>query len=70
MPIHHWKPALNCFAIEFAGRFPNDPKNSTKYLTDSSLGKVQIRAIMLDNVAFYLKEEKCMSYEQVGVKGR
>lgn len=22
MPIHHWKPALNCFAIEFAGRFP------------------------------------------------
>lgn len=23
MPIHHWKPALNCFAIEFAGRFPH-----------------------------------------------
>src|SRR6266581_2612984 len=22
MPIHNWKPALNCFAIEFAGRFP------------------------------------------------
>jgi putative transposase len=22
MPIHDWKPALNCFAIEFAGRFP------------------------------------------------
>ncbi len=24
MPIHNWKPALNCFALEFAGRFPND----------------------------------------------
>jgi len=24
MPIHNWKPALNCFAIEFADRFPND----------------------------------------------
>lgn len=22
MPIRNWKPALNCFAIEFAGRFP------------------------------------------------
>ena len=22
MPIHNWKPALNCFAIEFAGRLP------------------------------------------------
>jgi putative transposase len=22
MPIRHWTPALNCFAIEFAGRFP------------------------------------------------
>jgi putative transposase len=22
MPIHNWKPALNCFAIEFAGRVP------------------------------------------------
>ena len=22
MPIPNWKPALNCFAIEFAGRFP------------------------------------------------
>ncbi len=22
MPIHDWKPALNRFAIEFAGRFP------------------------------------------------
>jgi putative transposase len=22
MPIHNWKPALNCFAIEFADRFP------------------------------------------------
>jgi len=22
LPIHDWKPALNCFAIEFAGRFP------------------------------------------------
>jgi putative transposase len=22
MPFHNWKPALNCFAIEFAGRFP------------------------------------------------
>jgi putative transposase len=22
MPIHDWKPALNCLAIEFAGRFP------------------------------------------------
>lgn len=24
MPIHHWKPALNYFAIEFAGRFPTE----------------------------------------------
>ena len=24
MPIHNWKPALHCFAIECAGRFPND----------------------------------------------
>src|SRR5256712_1603298 len=24
IPIHNWKPALNGFAIEFAGRFPND----------------------------------------------
>jgi putative transposase len=23
MPIHNWKPALNCFAIEFADRFPH-----------------------------------------------
>jgi putative transposase len=22
MPIRNWTPALNCFAIEFAGRFP------------------------------------------------
>jgi putative transposase len=22
MPIHNWKPALHCFAIEFAVRFP------------------------------------------------
>ena len=22
MPIHHWKPALNRFAMEFAERFP------------------------------------------------
>ena len=22
MPIHNWKPALNCFALEFADRFP------------------------------------------------
>src|SRR5713101_5056962 len=22
MPIRNWKPALNCFALEFAGRFP------------------------------------------------
>ena len=22
IPIREWKPALNCFAIEFAGRFP------------------------------------------------
>jgi hypothetical protein len=22
MPVHDWKPALNRFAIEFAGRFP------------------------------------------------
>jgi len=22
MPIHNWKPALNCFSIEFAGRVP------------------------------------------------
>jgi len=24
MPIHNWKPALNCFAIEFAGRVPQE----------------------------------------------
>ncbi len=24
MPIHHWKPALNRFTVEFAERFPND----------------------------------------------
>ena len=23
MPLHNWKPALNCFAIAFAGRFPH-----------------------------------------------
>jgi putative transposase len=22
MPIHHWKPALNRFAVEFAEQFP------------------------------------------------
>jgi transposase-like protein len=22
MPIHHWKPALNRLAVEFADRFP------------------------------------------------
>jgi hypothetical protein len=26
MPIHHWKPALNWFAVEFAERFPHDQK--------------------------------------------
>ena len=26
MPIHHWKPALNWFAVEFVERFPHDQK--------------------------------------------
>jgi putative transposase len=30
MPIHHWKPALNRFALEFAERFPNDQKLFTQ----------------------------------------
>lgn len=35
MPICDWKRGLNRFAVEFAQRFPNDPKLHTKGLTDS-----------------------------------
>jgi putative transposase len=29
MPIHDWKPALNRFALEFAGRFPDAYSNGS-----------------------------------------
>ena len=29
MPIHDWKPALNCFALECAGRFAGAEANGS-----------------------------------------
>jgi putative transposase len=33
MPLHDWKPALNRFAIEFAGRFPQSSSNPFTHFT-------------------------------------